>query len=241
VSADELERAWQGISAMRFRAVRFFRTHQTAAMELVGSPSLQDRFIGGITSAIRIGDQWNMWHNSGPGLVDTLCSRCSWPDALCWLHGDGPQQRSLLVACLERPPRKLLWTGCITEIPEEFASRVPLQLISAERMPELKQILTDEISEHEGERSLVHCGVMDPLHFETFSSCQPSTACKLIVISESPGTRRRLSDQWSAGELHVLNQADIVVAEEAYDQTRWIGRQANLELLREAYEEYADF
>ena len=241
VADDDLQQAWQGMSVMRFRAVRFFRAHQAAAMHLVGEPSVYDRFIGGITSALRLADQWTMWHNSGPGLVETLTSRCHWAEATCWLHGDSPKQRSIFVACSERPPRELIWSGCTTEIPNELAGRVPLELIPAEREVKLAQLLTDRTGGGRGQNCLVHCGDLEQRHQETLIACQTAAPCDLIVVSHSPGTRRKLNDQWRAGQVHVLTQADIVVAEEAYDQARWIGRSANLELLREAYEEYADF
>ena len=241
VGADELPLAWQGMSVMRFRAVRFFRSHQSAAMHLVSEPSIYDQFIGGITSAHRVGDQWTMWHNSGPGLVEAMTSRCQWADTTCWLHGDSPKQRSLFVACTERPPRGLIWTGCTTEIPAELTGRVPLELISAERESELTQLLTKHIGNTSAEHCLIHCGDLDQRHHETLVACQSSAPCNLFVVSHSPGMRRKLSDQWRAGEVHVLTPADIVVAEEAYDQSRWVGRPTNLELLREAYEEYADF
>ncbi|MGN6136251.1 MAG: hypothetical protein ACTHOU_17330 [Aureliella sp.] len=241
VSADALPQAWQGMSVMRFRAVRFFRAHQAAAMQLVGQASIYDRFIGGITSALRLADQWTMWHNSGPGLVEALTGRCRWADATCWLHGDSPRQRSIFVACTERPPRELIWSGCTTEIPDELAGRVPLELVGADREGEMAEMLAERMRSHPSENTLVHCGDCEPRHCETLIASQPSSGCDLVVVSQSPGTRRKLSDQWRAGQVQVITPADIVVAEEAYDQARWIGRPANLELLREAYEEYADF
>ena len=241
VTADELQHAWQGMSVMRFRAVRFFRAHQAAAMHFVGQPSVYDQFIGGITSAHRVGEQWTMWHNSGPGLVEAMTGRCQWSEATCWLHGDSPKQRSIFVACTERPPRELIWSGCPAEIPSELAGRVPLVLVPAERDGELTQMLTDRMNDVPPQHCLIHCGDLEQRHQDALTACQTSAACDLFVVSHSPGTRRKLSEQWRAGEVHVLTQADIVVAEEAYDQGRWIGRPSNLEVLREAYEEYADF
>ena len=213
VAVDELQHAWQGMSVMRFRAVRFFRAHQAAAMDLVGEPSIYDRFIGGITSAHRLGDQWTMWHNSGPGLVEALTSRCQWSDTTCWLHGDSPKQRSIFIACTERPPRELIWSGCTTDIPSELASRVKLELIPTDREGELTQLLSERLCNNNGEQCLVHCGELEQRHHETLTACQSAAPCNLFVVSHSPGTRRKLSDQWRAGEVHVLTEADIVVAE----------------------------
>lgn len=241
VTAEQLQLAWQGMSVMRFRAVRFFRAHQAAAMELVGTPSIHDRFIGGITSAQRLGDQWTMWHNSGPGLVGALTSRCQWAESVCWLHGDSPRQRSIFVACSERPPRELLWTGSSPEIPQELAGRVPLQIMPEARESDIAEFFSSRLDGSQGESCLIHLGDAEPAHYEALVACQPQARCNLIVVNESPGTRRRLNDRWQAGEVQVLSQCDMVVAEEAYDQSRWTGRPVNIELLREAYEEYADF
>lgn len=241
VSEDELLRAWQGMSVMRFRAVRFFRAHQAAALNLVGQPSENDRFIGGLTSAQRIGDQWTGWHNSGLGLVEALTNRCRWSEATCWLHGDSPRQRSIFVACTKKPPRELIWSGCTTEIPSDLASKMPFVRVPTEGESSLTQLLSERMGNSQAEHCLVHCGDLEPRHHETLIACQATGACSLFVVSHSPGTRRKLSDQWRAGKVHVLTHADIVVAEEAYDQARWIGRPTSIDLLRESYEEYADF
>lgn len=241
VAADQLQQAWQGMSVMRFRAVRFFQAHQAAAMQLVAEPSIRDRFIGGITSAQRLGDQWTMWHNSGLGLVSTLTSRCQWSESICWLHGDSPRLRSIFVACTERPPRELIWTGYRSEIPQELAGRVPLQLLPEGSESDISELLTSRLAGCDAEQNLIHLGEPEPAHFNVIIGSQPTTTCNLLVVNESPGTRRRLNDRWRAGSVHVLTHCDVVVAEEAYDQARWIGAPANMELLREAYEEYADF
>lgn len=254
VAAEELASAWQGVSVMRFQAVRFFQSLQSAAMELVATPTDLDRFVGGITSAMRVGDQWQMWHNSGPGLIDALASRCRWPESVCWLHGDGSLQRSLFAACVHRPPLELFWTDGPPGIPETFARSMPHELIGAERAIDFHKTLAERLGQRtgaqrigtapaesgRGEASLVLVGTSDS-QLEALCTCQPGFTCHLIVVKGSPGTRRRLCDSWKSGDIHVLSHADLVVSEEAYDQSQWLGHAANVELLREAYEEYADF
>lgn len=245
VSADDLPGAWQGISVMRFRAARFFHSHQSAAMQLVAAPTIVDQFVGGITSAKRIGDQWQMWHNSGPGLIDALAVRCRWNETVCWLHGDGMRQRSLFAACANRPPMQLFWTEGPTEIPSEIANRVPHQMIEAARVADFHMVLAEQLAAEstgnvQGVQSLALCGTSDS-QLEALCACQPNGPCHLTIVKGSPGTRRRLCESWRAGEVHVLSPGDIVVSEEAYDQMQWLGHAANIELLREAYEEYADF
>lgn len=241
VTEGELQRAWDGMSVMRFRAARFFKAHQAASMRMVGAPSIDDEFIGGITSAKRVGDQWTMWHNTGPALVELFASRGNWANSVCWLHGDSSRQRSLIVACAQHPPREIFWTGSTAELPAELVTRVPLRVVPSDREPELTELLTQKLSASDPGLSLIHAGEIEPRHYETLLACQPSSSCNLTVVSQAPGTRRKLSDQWRAGEVLVLSLADLVVAEEGYDQARWTGRPTNLELLREAYEEYADF
>jgi hypothetical protein len=182
-----------------------------------------------------------MWHHSGPGLVDLLTSQTNWSQAVCWLHGDAPRQRSLLAACCERPPAKIFWTGSSSELPAQWVDRIPLERIDAKRETDLSQALCEALGQQGSERSLVHLGQFEARQFDAIVASQPTIESKLIVLSNSPGTRRKLSDQWLVGKVTVLNQVDIVVAEEAYDQSRWIGHAPNIELLREAYEEYADF
>ncbi len=241
VSAEELQAAWNGMSVMRFRAARFFRSHQAAAMSLVASASPLDTFIGGITSALRVGDVWTMWHNSGPARVQALSNRCRWSQAICWLHGDSVRERSIFGACLQSPPRELIWTGFTGDIPAEWQTSANLTLIQDQSDAEVAAAITERLAEERADTSLIHFGDLDMKQLDLLTSCQPGCACNLLVISQSPGSRRKLVEHWRAGEVHVLTQTDIVVAEEGYDQARWIGCPANFDLLREAYEEYADF
>ncbi|MCC6510353.1 MAG: hypothetical protein IT423_14715 [Pirellulaceae bacterium] len=316
VSAEQLETAWHGMQVMRFKAVRFFREHQSAALHLVAPATRHDLFTGGVTSALRVGSQWTMWHNSGPALVDLLASRLTWSDTICWLHGDSPRSRSFLLACCARPPREIIWTGTKHKVDsqstppsdslpphsnashpvptaasgaassptsnatsnaasstatsagevaqeghphatestkldgtldvvqatlQELVSQLPLKIVAAGHDSELSEWLTCKLSDGAHPAGLVHAGEMEARHLDILLACQPTMPCALAVVTGAPGARRKMSDQWRSGESLVISPADLVVAEEAYDQARWIGRPANIEILREAYDEYADF
>ena len=256
VSAEQLAKAWEGMNIMRFQAVRFFPTHQVSAMHLVAEPTPQDRFVGGITSAMRSGDSWTMWHNSGPALLNSLSARFDWSQTICWVHGISMRTRSFLVACKDNRPRKIFWSGSgfgpakedaataegSTVLPlPEAVSDLPLVVVPQENESEIAKLLMNELNGDSSIRTLVHIGDSDSAHLERLLACQPSGECALAIVSDTPGSRRRLNESWRSGEVHVLTPADLIVAEEAYDQLRWTGVTANLELLREAYEEYADF
>lgn len=255
VSSEQLAKAWEGMNVMRFQAVRFFPTHQAGAMRLVAEPSPDDLFIGGITSAMRLGDKWTMWHNSGPALVDLIASRVNWSSAICWVHGNTAQVRSFLVACRTSPPRKIFWTGAnlghaqetsitpdvlVDSILESIAM-LPIVVIPPASESEIANLLKTPTEEDISIAAVVHVGEMESSHLELLLANQPDFECSLAIVSAAPGSRRKLSDAWRAGEVVVLAPADVVIAEEAYDQARWTGQPVNIELLREAYEEYVDF
>lgn len=252
VSSDQLTKAWEGMNVMRFQAVRFFSTHQMDAMRLVAEPSAEDAFIGGITSAMRVGDQWTMWHNTGPALVELTSARVVWDKAIVWVYGSTPQTRSFLVACHTKTPRKIYWIPgarstvsqdplAADELMPDSIKNLPLVIVSAENETETLSTLMASAEEANSISAVVHIGEMDSRRLDLILANQPEQECALAIVSAAPGLRRKLNDAWRAGESSVISPADIVVAEEAYDQARWTGQPANIELLREAYEEYADF
>lgn len=254
VAGDQLSKAWDGMNAMGFQAVRFFQTHQADAMRLVTQASPDDLFIGGITSALRVGDHWTMWHNSGPALLELLASRLRWSDAICWVHGSSAKTRSFLVACQTNAPRKIYWTGSGIDLRDsesetspsvaaalpESISKLPLVLLPPDREHEIAEALTNPATA-EAFSAVVHIGEFDSRHLDLLLAHQPDNECALAIVNAVPGSRRKLSDAWKVGEVLVISPADSVVAEEAFDQARWTGQPVNIELLREAYEEYVDF
>lgn len=255
VASEQLATAWNGMKVMRFQAVRFFPTHQAGAMHMVAEPTPDDLFIGGITSAMRIGDQWTMWHNSGPALVELLATRVKWDAAACWVHGDSAATRSFLVACHANPPRKIYWTGSNltsmsansdaasapgNSLPESLSS-LPLEMVPAERESEMANVVMARAVDEDAISAVVHVGEMDVRHLDQLLANQPDFECSLAIVSSAPGSRRKLNLAWQAGEVIVIAPSDLVIAEEAYDQARWTGQPVNVELLREAYEEYVDF
>ena len=255
VAGDQLSKAWEGMHAMGFKAVRFFVTHQADAMRMVTQASPDDLFIGGITSALRVGDQWTMWHNSGPALLELLSARLSWSDAMCWVHGSSAKTRSFLVACQTNAPRKIYWTGSGISLPisdseqpsevtaalPESVAKLPLVILPTDREHEIAEALTDQATAEAAFSVVVHIGDFDTRHLDLLLAHQPDGECALAIVNAVPGSRRKLNDAWKVGEVLVFTPADLVVAEEAYDQARWTGQPVNIELLREAYEEYVDF
>ncbi len=252
VSPDKLAEAWRGIDVMQFRAARFFSAHQASAMHLVAEPSAQDLFVGGVTSALRVSGQWQMWHNSGPSLIELFSRRFDWSKSLCWVKGESMRTRSFLAACQATPPKQVYWT--VANIPD--ADQTPNDSASSDFQTELaKQIplciespasseskLVDELAnESNGFSAVVLVGEHLPQDVELILNHQPVYECTFAANNSAPGLRRKLNEVWRAGEVVVLSLADLIVAEEAFDQIRWTGQPANWELLREAYEEYADF
>ncbi len=249
VAPDMLPKAWEGMVVMRFSAVRFFQPHQSSAMHLVTTPVPMTCLSAASLlrcAPVRVGRCGTI----AAQLCRSCCGlACPGKKTICWLHGNTSRTRSFLVACANDPPRHILWTGSQaaahtaagTSLPEALAAKLPLKIIPSEGEAEIGAWLAAQFAEDSQPQAVVHAGEVESRHFDTLASCQPETGCMLLVVAGTPGTRRKLSDLWRAGEVTILAPADVVVAEEAYDQVRWTGQSTNIEVLKEAYDEYADF
>ncbi len=82
---------------------------------------------------------------------------------------------------------------------------------------------------------------MDARHLDLLLANQPEHECGLGNREFGAGLAAQTEPGWQSGEVIVITPADLVIAEEAYDQARWTGQPVNMDLLREAYEEYVDF
>ncbi len=194
VTSDQLAKAWGGMDVMRFQAVRFFPTHQVNAMQLVTEPSADDLFIGGITSALRLGDKWTMWHNSGPAMLELIASRVKWNAAICWVHGSNAQTRSFLVACRANPPRHIFWTGAglapsaeaeASAIPDVLSS-LPLTVVPPAGEIQIIDLLTSTADESNPFSAIVHVGDMESSHLDLLLAHQPDHECALAIVSAAP-------------------------------------------------------
>ncbi|MFO1063131.1 MAG: hypothetical protein U0892_04570 [Pirellulales bacterium] len=242
VPADELTVAVAGIRAMRFSALRFLRSFQRTGPHELGATDDSLAYIGKATSAMRCGDLWIAWHNWGRGLIETLRESLPLDQCLIWSIGDSPEVRSALVAAAESPPAAWLRTGQInSDRPPDIA--LPA---TEEPIPEsptgMITILSERISQLGGsQRSLIYVGEADSATLDVLAAAQPDQDCGLVLVSDLPGSRRKLSEHWKCGPTRVISRSDLAVAAEAYDFRRWTERAPALETMRDAYEEYTDF
>jgi hypothetical protein len=64
---------------------------------------------------------------------------------------------------------------------------------------------------------------------------------QLLLATNHLLTRQQVNDAWTSGKTTIFTENDQLLAAEAYDFRRWTGQQADIDLLSDAYDEYADF
>lgn len=251
VLAGELATALVGMTAMNFAAARFFSSLQLPAAELLGAKSESVRFIGGVTSAARTADGWQPWHHAGPVVLGWAASQCHLPAGLCWLHGDTPRTRSVLVALHEwaahqtdHLPAAIVWSNAPTDLPTEWLTlgrdqaelRLAIQVVgSTEQAPPVREQI-ELMCKEKGLEYLLLVADACPLAEGELAAIHPM---KWLLAGS-----RELLEAAAATTIEtvaVLDEVDQLIAGEAYDFRRWTGHPVSASVLRDAYDEYNDF
>jgi hypothetical protein len=63
----------------------------------------------------------------------------------------------------------------------------------------------------------------------------------LVLASNELLPRNEVSEAWPSGDIIILSESEQAIASEAYDFERWASQPADLDLFRDAFDEYADF
>ncbi len=227
IRQEDFQTALDGMRAMRFKALRFFPEFQVQAAKHLMDEAVAT--FGTITSVLWQGDQWTCWDNQGFGLVD-LIADCAVPaHVLVWLHGESRMTHSFANAlrAAEFTAGRLLWS--------EGEGEQTLTLESVE------QSLNEALATESGVTHLAVIGESLVGQLELIGRLNASADTQLILATNELLTRQQVNDAWTSGKVKILSEVDQLVAAEAYDFRRWSGQAADVDMLRDAYEEYADF
>lgn len=260
VANEKFETAIEGITAMKFAALRLFPTLEARGAESMLEVGSAQQFVGSVTSAVCIDSKWDAWNHTGYAIKRVVPRHVDWEHCICWLNGDSVRARSLVVALAVSGirPKAIVWS----EPPE----------LDCSAMPEALQQLLGEAS-----GTLLANGFDEALDFVRALSDSHQTAdqdnesddrpglflladgsisdgktdiaeqakmlselnCKAkIICGESP-TLRTLADGLHSAV--IIDRTELTIASEAYDFQRWTGYEIDQNLLRDAFDEYSDF
>jgi hypothetical protein len=242
VDLKDITEALAGIRAMKFRAVRFFESCQRHAIQALVPEDNVCKFVGAITSAARMGSQWSGWHSFGYGLVNYVHRCVDLSACTFWLHGNSTRTRSAFVALVSFDCHGVLWTDGPDEFPKELADQAAaLSLNKGDSWPDTVSVedAINRLSTPAGGSDSLAMLVDGPM-VENFTGSLEDTLSERFDNVLLSGTR-----DWES--VHQLPQAkrmpevELAVSAEAYDFERWTSISPDLDLMREAYEEYCDF
>jgi hypothetical protein len=246
VATRDFATALAGMQAMRFAAIRFFPELQQAAAQLL----VPDGFaaVDGVTSAMRKGDSWTCWDNIGFGLVKLICNQATLENSVIWLTGDSRLTRSLMTALLasEPSPAKLIWTDAPPGVAaardnvEEPANNALPVWVTFPPLEEAPALIERFIVTLETRRTLVVVGQGVAMHLQLLNQLDVENV-GLVIATNALMPRSEISTVWSKGPISILTESEQVIAAESYDFERWTEQSADIDLLRDAYDEYADF
>jgi len=234
VRQENFQTALDGMRAMRFKALRFFPEFQLLAASSLLEPSAEP--FHAVTSAMRQGDSWDCWDNQGFGLLDLIASASPASNVLMWLHGKSRLTYSLASAmrASEYSPGRLLWSdSSLATAAEASDSELTLE--------DVAQALRDSLTAESTFTHLIVIGESLAEQLPLLSQLSAATETKLMLATNQMLTRQQTIEAWNGGAVSIVSEADQLVAAEAYDYRRWTGQPADMEMLRDAYDEYADF
>ncbi len=245
VRQANFQTALDGMRAMRFKALRFFPEFQMQAASSLLSSS--DEPLAAVTSAMRQGDSWDCWDNQGFGLLDLIANAGAASSVLLWLHGKSRLTRSLANAMQASgyKPGRLLWSdsglaksGEASDSDMSPAGEMSIQDVSLE---DVEQSLRESLTAESTFTHLVVIGESLVKQLPLLSQLSAVRETKLILATNQMLTRQQTIEAWNGGAVSILSEAEQLVAAEAYDYRRWTGQPVDLDMLRDAYDEYADF
>lgn len=245
VEPSDFSTAMAGMRAMKFCAVRVLDPYQsqTASEFFEHDPLAQ--FIGEV-NAVQHGDEgWLAWNSAGQAVLRSLqdCNRFGSPIVLA---DDSPMSRSTLVALLQTYKKaERSQNSPLSNRVARFGDWGDESLVAEQ----LRDILPNEVLpeptrdaagivgtlENEGEVLPEHVCVIgqDPsLNAQVLDALSMSAiACKLIgPISES-----------EYPNVDCISSTELAIRILAVDFESWTGQAADLQLIRDAYEEFTDF
>ena len=244
VQPENFQIALEGMRVMEFTALRFFPEFQPLAASLmVEQPHAT---FSAVTSAIRQSskmaqEHWACWDNQGFGMLDLIASAAPAASTLLWLHGQSRLTHSLFDAmqASNYSPSQLLWSETTAALATAGAARQTQPAITP--LADVPQTLKDALSQQNLLTNVVIVG--ESLADQLPLLCQLKVAGEihLLLATNQLLTRQQVNDAWSSGKATILTENDQLIAAEAYDFRRWTGQPADMDLLRDAYDEYADF
>lgn len=269
VQPENFQVALNGMRAMSFTALRFFPELQPLAATLTHQQPPAS--LGAVTSAMRQGangkeDQWEYWDNQGFGILDLIESASPPTSTLIWLIGQSRLTTSLYHAihATGYSPNQLLWSDTTAESavadmpllasqppaiqpasqqpasePSSSQPSIPQPIITP--LVDVEQRLKDLLSNANLITHLVVVGESLACQLPRLSQLEVAGEIQLLMATNQRLTRQQVNEAWTSGKATIYSENDQLIAAEAYDFKRWTGLPADLELLRDAYDEYADF
>ena len=240
IQREDFQRALDGMRAMRFKALRFFPEFQDLAASCLAPPT--DAPFNAVTSAIWKGDGWNCWDNQGLGLLDLIANGGAPENLVIWLHGHSRLTHSLSKAmqASEFAPGCLLWSTSKEElsVAGDAATRSEVRQLS---LTEVEQALQESLSDEKRFSRLVVVGESLVGQLDLISRLEAQSETALSLATNQLLTRQQVNDVWRFGKIEILSEDDQLIAAEAYDFRRWTGQPVDIDMLRDAYDEYSDF
>jgi len=253
VQQADFQTALDGMRAMKFTALRFFpEFQQLAASLMLEQPTAP---FAAVTSVMRQGQGWDCWDSQGLGLLELITHAAPASSTLLWLHGVSRLTHSLLRALQvsEYAPGRLLWSDAEdtaqlrpgagiheSAIRESGAEELSLRS-AASPLSEVQQTLQEILSQP---NTFTHVAVVGEAladQLPSLSRVEVSGEIDLLLATNQLLTRQQVNQAWPRGKVTVLSESDQLLAAEAYDFRRWAGQPADIDLLRDAFDEYADF
>ena len=245
VQPENFQTALDGMRAMAFTALRFFPELQPLAASLMFRQSHGS--FSEVTSAMLLKnngqDPWDYWDNLGFGMLDLIGSATQASSTLLWLHGQSRLTQSLFdaIRIAGYSPSQWLWSDATVDS-EKFEQWAPTSLLpTIIPLEDVQQRLKDSLT---GSHSLTHVVVVGESlvgQLPLLSQLEVAGEVQLLLATNQLLTRQQVSDAWKSGKATIFTENDQLLAAEAYDFRRWTGQPADIDLLSDAYDEYADF
>ena len=238
VQQGNFQTALDGMRAMRFKALRFFPEFQFLAASSLLESSTEP--FQAVTSAMRRGDSWDCWDNQGFGLLDLIAAASPAANVLMWLHGKSRLTYSLANAmqASEYNPGRLLWSDSGSLDRKAGGAEASDKELT---LADVKESLRESLMAESGLTHLVVIGESLAEQLPLLSEQSVASEMKLMLATNQMLTRQQTIEAWKGGAVSIVSEADQLVAAEAYDYCRWTGQPVDMEMLRDAYDEYADF
>ena len=244
VQPENFQTALEGMQAMAFTALRFFPELQPlAASRMVEqSDSTPNLITSMVTSAMRMKvkgaeARWDCWDNHGYGLLDLIANAAPAANMLVWLHERSRLTQSLYDAMLATgfAASQLIWSMA------EVESHVSEPTATIASFEEAQQRIKDAMAQANPITHVVVVGEGLAEQLPLIRNLEVTGEVHLLLATNQLLTRQKVNEAWPSGKSTIFTENDQLIAAEAYDFRRWTGQPADLDLLRDAYDEYADF